>query len=312
MSKINKIVKLLEFEDAEIFGSFGIPTIKVNASDVDMQEFINTNKINKSKDIYKWIHQQFINKVKEIKQRYGWYLIDFKCGYWGLSSVPLRWDYEQILKGFQIIDGVKYKFTNALHQKSLIKIDCIVLVKPFNRYMEVSNNYYFYYSDYNTKPDSVIIEERNVMMERVYLREYMDHKSDGDYYKALKRLYRMYFIRGDKNKMKRFEDLFNSKIGKFHKQINNLETIKSLYEQTFKPVNYKDILYNLSVIIEHTDIIKYKNMIKKLYNYIHLKRNMIMNINEIIKRMNKHESNVLKDYIKNNVKYNDLLIDENI
>lgn len=243
------IIELLKIKDVEIIGSTADENIKYK-SDIDLQEFIYHNEKKKL------ILDLFKDKFKEAKQNDNIFITDFKAGY-RTAGEPLRWSYDDIMRGYQYVDGVKYTFISQLKKKSIIKMDIIALIN--GQFVEFSNNYYFIFNKkYKTKPNkddflaSIIIDSIQL-------------QKDNELMKSLKRIYSfLKILEVDNNDINKLIALFNSKIGHMSKQISDLKMIKTIYNNKFRKPKNDDIFYNIKLIQKELSP-NYKHFINPLY-----------------------------------------------
>src|SRR5271154_2919374 len=99
--------------------------------------------------------------------------------------------------------------------KSIIKLDVIALIN--GKYTEFSNNYYFMFPNFSTRPN-FHGEIKNVM--------YVDYMK---YLKYVKDNHNIHLI----------ADFLNSKVGFLNYQLSGLNVIKDVIDNKFKPVNIK-------------------------------------------------------------------------
>lgn len=278
-----KIIDILEFNSVDIIGSKIDPKLKY-FSDIDLEEFVETNL--SYADMFKEIQK----KIKIIKDSPNIYLIDFKSGF--LDGQPLRWNYDDIAKGYKYIDGRKINFIDTLTQNSIIKIDIIYYYKK--KFIQISINYYFNIRGNKTfKKKSLDDIIKNMIFDSRKNRE-------KDLYKSIKILYYYYKLKNDKKNIEKLLELFNSDIGKKNKYINSLKFLILLLKNKERPKK--------NIIIEEI-----QNIRRKLKKYYDLKQ--INNLNKFsikkIVEIIEEEINFLKnkindetiEYIKrNNIK----------
>lgn len=264
--KKESIYKLLQFKEVEIIGSSANERL-IYPSDIDMEEKIITKKD------YQDIYNFFLNIYTTAKENKNIYIIDFKLGHY--KGVPLKWEYKDIINKYVVKDDLKITFDYALNQNSTIKIDVIFFVK--NVAHEASVNYYFIFPKKNHQ--NVLDTSDETMYKKLLYEARLLFKSGNDY-KALKRIYTYYYELGkDKDKIYRFEELFNSPLGNLNKQKAGLETIVLLLENTFREVPRELIIDNLIRIREQLP----KKYHKQMDNIINgSKKIMIRNINKLV------------------------------
>jgi hypothetical protein len=283
---MNKITELLQFKEVETIGSFADKNIKF-ASDVDFQEIIFTKKS------YQNILKEFQKIFKDAEKMKGVYITDFKCGVFR-GNIPVRWNKSSIQKGYQMIDTVKINFVDCLQQTSMIKIDLIALIDGV--FVEFSNNYYFNFpTGTTTRPTS------GAKLEDLFLMDYKKYITDKLYFKALKRLYRVFKLRNDKENMKKLIDLFNSDIGVLNFQINSLNIIYDVIGNSFKEVELKDVIHNLEIVKKNLSNV-YNKDIENLIKLNDLKL-IKEHIPELVEKLNKKSNQNTKPLINKHFKY---------
>lgn len=270
------VINLLKFNSIEVIGSAADKNIKYKA-DIDLQEFVYHDKPKRD------VLQFFQNIFKTAMSNKDLYITDFKAGFYG-ANVPLRWNYESIMQGFQYIDGRKYTFIQQLKKKSIVKLDIIALIGE--RFVEITNNYYFTFGKHSTKP----VKQnplKSIMVDAVELQK------EGNYLKSLKRIYSFLKFKEINNEdTKQLIDLFNSSINKLSKQVADLKMIQLLYHNKFRQPNKKDIEHNLKLIKSELPD-KYKHKIDKLLS----STNFDLDINNIIEQLNAVVNSKLEKYI---------------
>jgi hypothetical protein len=271
------IINLLKIKETELIGSAIDPSIKYK-NDIDLQEHIyhNTKKV----DILNF----FKGKFDIAMQNSNVFITDFKCGFYG-ANVPLRWNNEQIQKGYQFIDGKKYTFISQLKKQSIIKMDIIALID--GQFIEFSNNYYFIFNDkYKTKPPINDIY-KSLIFDAIKLQQ------DNNIFKSLKRIYSFFKIaKIDNKETKQFVILFNSQIGNLYKQLSSLKMLQVLYNNTFRIPKMEDINNNLKLI---KDELPEKQ--KYLIDNIQDSKDFNKNIEKVIKQLNNIINHKLNKYI---------------
>jgi hypothetical protein len=282
----NKIIKLLSYNNVEIIGSYGDEKVKYY-SDIDLEEFINT------KASKKYLKNFFKNIFIQSKENQDIYITDFKCGEY--KNEPIRWKYEDIMKGYKMINNKKITFIQSLKMKSTIKLD--IIAKIDNIFIEFSNNYYLYYKkDKKATYDLDYDEYQNRVS---FISDYMDYRKENNVYKALKRMYSYYTLTNEKDKLNELQKLFNSDLGKIYKIKSNLQTLLLLLEQTFRKPNLDDVKYNIEIIkkdipknikISNIENMNKKKLTKTIESLIK-KLNEIIN-SESIKWINKNNFNI--------------------
>jgi len=282
MSKINKRLKkikavkniLVLHQYNELLGTAKDDDLDI-INDYDLQEYA---KFKDNKYIYNLIHEKFKEIIKDIKNNDDMYLIDFKLGKL-VSSEQIRWSYNDVMKGYKIIDDEKINFVDVLHQKSIIKID-IIYIDDNHALWEISNNYYISIGDFKTYNDFDINDiKKNLLIDFKQL-----YYNDNNKYKSLKRLYSYYKLDHNKQKIKVLQSIFNSQIGYDNKLISDLKTLLLLIDNKFRKAERSIIYDTLTVLKNSENNENNKNLLIKLIdNFKNLSKNLIISkINDII------------------------------
>jgi hypothetical protein len=293
LKKISKPAKILSlYQNQELIGSATDLNLDV-FNDYDLQEYIEFNDDKKAMIM---IEEQFKKKFKDAKDNEDIYITDFKCGF-DKGGIPLRWNYNDMMKGYKYIDDRKIYFINCLHLKSTIKID-VLYIDQEGRINEISQNYYFKFGDiqtYNNKSikelkTSLLIDFKNL---------YYDEKK---LYKALKRLYSYYKITNNKTKINKLVSFFNSDVGYYSKLLSDLQSLILLIEQKFRKVKKSIIYNNISILYYDENNEKFKIYLKNLIeNFKNLNIFQIKDIiNEIIDYIEETINNDTYEFIKKN------------
>lgn len=269
LKKIKKPMNLLLlFENQEIIGTAADEEINI-VNDYDLQEYAKIEGENNI-ELYKNLYKEFKEKFLEAIRNKNIFITDFKCGHY--NSIPIRWNFENMIDGYKVIEDKKIWFINALQQKSVIKLDLLYLDKD-KRLYEITQNYYLEINK-NTTYNKIMKTDLKASLIKSF-KEY--YYNDKNFYKALKRIYSYYKI-FDKNNVniEYLRELFNSELGKQSKIISDLKNILLLMDQTFRNVP-KNIIYDnlllLNFNIFDNDIIFYYNEI--IQTFKSLSKNMI-------------------------------------
>lgn len=158
----------------------------------------------------------------------------------------LRWKPKDVENGrIKLIDGSYKSFEDCLLDPTVLKIDLIK--KVGNQFCEVSENYYIKFkngkSNYPEEPTKKDIEKSFGEDIRYY-----SHKNS---FKALKRLFSLYLIEGDKEKqINQMIDFFNGQVGYLNKIKSELEILEALLIQDYRKPKWEFIYQNLQFIKE--------------------------------------------------------------
>jgi len=194
----------------------------------------------------------------------------------------LRWKPKDIRSGFiKLIDGKKKALKDCVLDPTTMKVDLIAQVG--NQFAEISENYSVRIGDKsNGKPPSEAETEAEFEDEiRYYSRR--------DSFKALKRLYSLFGLKGnktDKPKMERLVVFFNGQVGYLNKIRNELTILEELLKQDFRKPKWEDIYSNLQYI---------KEQISQIYE-IDLRDNVFKEMDDIRETDALKEIMKLKDY----------------
>lgn len=245
-----KIVDFLSIDNnIELIGSNAIRKLKYT-TDYDYQEII---KIKNIKD-YNVILQKFKNIFQEVQDNNNIFITDMKAG--SFNTLPVRWNYDDIMNGFKFIDTKLILFVNTLNNNDKVKIDLIVYIK--DKFVEVSCNYYF-----NSIDNIEIIDIQNSLL--LDIKKYYYEKK---FMKMFKRImsYRK-LINQDNNELINF---FNGEAGLLYQSYHKIEVILLMLEN-FPNTNMKRIINAVKKIVLKIP----KKYIKNLINYNDLINSLI-------------------------------------
>jgi hypothetical protein len=226
--KINDYTKDLQYifntltinKKYKVVGSANLKPILYN-SDYDLIE--NDKGITPNQ-----MYQSFKNKFKIAKKDPNIYITDMKCGEKG--GEPLRWSYDDIMKGKN--KGIK--FIDAIQMDSMNKLDIIAIID--NKITEFSDIYIF-------KEPKKEDEIKNLFD------DFIEIVNEGNYFKALKRVFSIKSIKYPNKQPKQLLNYFNGDIGIINKCRSDLDILLLLLtEQTFRKVPLDVVKHNLQLI----------------------------------------------------------------
>lgn len=110
------------------------------------------------------------------------------------------------------------KVDKAIKKVDYLKIDAVIFIRDTSKLTELSIIYAFQ----DVPADEILI--------KTISEDYKHYKSSGNPYKALKRLFSVYRLEGDKEKMVEISSLFNSETGKLYSLSSNLKAVKLILE----------------------------------------------------------------------------------
>jgi len=195
---VKKLISIFKFKSMpiDLRGSSSLANINFYA-DYDFYTKINANY--NTNEIY----DEFNKILRSILENENTYFIEFKI---------------------QSKSGKKYKlFPNDNFKLSVFskhfnintdfcKIDIILFSN--NRFIEASCIYSFYGEKLTKKEYLIQLEE-----------DISELKKEKNYFKILKRMFSIYKIKGNENKIKLLLQVFNSNLGNIYKKISNVEAI---------------------------------------------------------------------------------------
>jgi hypothetical protein len=287
------------------------------------------------------IVKHFQNAYKDAEKDPNVYITDFKCGYdkrllyegdYSKSSLKkylknpliprknkmvinkatgekqmdlvrdlfiLRWKPKDVADGkIKLIDGTYKSFEDCLLDPTTLKIDLIK--KVGDQFCEISENYYLKMkngkSNYPVKPSRKDIEKS--FGEDI---QYYSHKNS---FKALKRLFSLYLIEGDKEKeIEKMIDFFNGQVGYLNKIRAELEILEKVLTQDFRKPKWEDIKSNLQFIKEQLSSVFEIPIKEKIFSEIDkiTEKSALTDIITIkdyfLKKINEYSKDFLTHYI---------------
>lgn len=146
----------------------------------------------------------------------------------------LRWSADEILKGYKILNNdVKYLFTDALKDKTMVKIDIWSYVD--NKYVEITNYFVLQYIDDNGNTKFVNINDVDII---VSLKEEVFKYTTKMYYKPFKMVKRMFSIArltGDNSMLKTLTPLIQSSSGALYQIVSEIDTVMNMIKHLNSP-----------------------------------------------------------------------------
>ena len=272
--ELNKNFNLISItKNYKIIGSSVNKLIEYH-SDYDLNEYIESKK-------YEKIYNRFKIIFKKAKLDKNVFITDFKCG--EINNEPIRWSYDDIIKGYK--DNVS--FIEALKNPKVCKLDIIVLID--NKLTEITNNYFFIKDE----------EPIHVKMESLK-NDYEKLINEGNYMKALKRLYSINKITNKANKLNKvILQILNSDLGLLSKCRSDLDIVLLYIDNKWRPYDVNVVLHNLQLIkYELSGVIMENNFSSKIDNIKNNDNliNSIKNIRDII--YNYINNEIFKEFFK--------------
>lgn len=238
MIDINFILNLMSINNnITLIGSSINKKLKYK-TDYDCQEIIENLNKNEA-------YNRFKKMFKEVKKFNYIYITDFKSGLH--NTIPLRWGYDEIMKGFQMIDNKPIYFVDTLNNNlnNIIKIDLLVFDESTKTFLEFSCNYYVAQIQNDDIVKSLILDVRKYYF-------------DGKYMKLLKRIYSYNLLKNHKNTSKKLESIFNSKAGLLNQLYHKVNLIMDAIKFNVKKYQINQVIKELKQNIDS----KYKKYVK--------------------------------------------------
>jgi len=209
----------------------------------------------------------------------------------------LRWKPQDIRNGYiKLLDGTKRTLEECLTDKTTTKIDLIQKVGV--QFAEISENYYIKVgnqSNYSEFPTKKEMEES--------LEDDIHYYSKCDSMKALKRLFSLLRIEGEKKNKERLEklvDFFNSEVGFLNKIKNELTILETLLTFPDKKPDFKDVFANLQFIKEQLASIYKVPLADSVFRQIDLvtPKTVLRTIRTLIHYFKEKINKISKKYLK--------------
>lgn len=215
------------------------------ASDYDLMEY---QSFDRSVQVYECVLDLFREKYRTAYKSKTLFITDFKCGVQA-GGIPIRWNRQSIADGYTIIEDVKINFIDCLQEKSTIKMDVISIIGGL--FTEFSEMYFLSFGGFKSY-NPVYTKKENI--ETSLLLDVQKYHNKGNCFKALKRLFAYLRISEKQPKLqKTLVDFFNSNVGELNSYKSDLELVRIMLEQTFRPVKPKAIADNLKHIEKNID-----------------------------------------------------------
>ena len=290
-SVTNKIESVITVQ-----GSYNFP-IYPYYSDIDS---INRVKLNFD---YKSALNIFLNQIQAVASylktnKRGWQFSDLKCGL-DENNKGIHWKLDEIIKGKK----GNYLLINSLTQNGYCKYD--VIVPYYGRYIEISMIYSVISNDGIVGQIPLSIDDFIIQITK----SYYELMNEGNYYKAIKRLYSLSRLTKDIETIKKITPLLTSNLGKLTTIKSDLSTIKLMIENGNYPnINYINIEFNkikegistiLDVPINYDAVYKTIDYVYSLLRD-HKKKEALIELDRIIeliyKQLNKETIRYLRKY----------------
>jgi hypothetical protein len=202
-------------------------------SDIDSINRVNFNL--NYKDCVNIINHHLQKLAYNLKfNKLGYIFSDLKCGVYNTGK-SIHWSISDILAG----EHQGYKLYDSIQQNAYTKID--VIVPYYGRYIEISMIYSFISRDGPVGMIPLTIDD----FKREIKASFIELMQEGNYYKAIKRLYSLARLSKDTQTIRIIEPLLISNLGKLSTIKSDLTTIKLILEKGKIPtLNYLNIEVN--------------------------------------------------------------------
>jgi len=274
-----------------VVGSASVKEIEYSA-DYDLMEYVSFER---TTEMYELILDLFREKFRTAYKSKNIWITDFKCGVLA-GGKPIRWNKEDIERGFQVIEDVKIMFVDCLQEKSTIKLDAITLINGL--FHEFSEIYFITFGDYKTyEPEYT----KKVNIENSLLKDVKAYIEKGNYLKSLKRLFAYLRIsEKDPALLQSLVDYFNSSVGELSSYKSDLELVTIMISQTFKPIATKHLIYNLKHIEKQISP-HFKSLVKSILQQ-KTQEKIKAHTEEVEEILNNQIQKQTKEFITNNKK----------
>ena len=230
------------------------------------------------------VYNHFKNVFEIIRRSDNVVISDFKCG--ETNGTSLRWTYEEMKNDNN--QGVT--FAEALRHKSMIKMDIIALIS--GRFIEITEVYNIYLDgEPNMSPslDNIVVD---------ITKEYSDEVRDGNYMKALKRMFSLLKLKGEEpRKQDILLDYFNSPEGLVYRCKNDLETMYLVLDSP--KFDLSEIRESLQLLKESLSAFPVENDLEKI-SKMKKKDDMKPLLRKQIRILKIHINKQAKAFIKRN------------
>ncbi len=147
----------------------------------------------------------------------------------GIKFHIIRWTPETILKGYQTLrDGRKYTLEEALGSPTITKLDVVALVQ--GKYTEMATVYEFHNGKEVLNPD--VIDPEKSLKESIIL-----YQNKGNLFKVIKRKFALAKLKNDIPRLKKYNAILNSELGKLYIVYSDVKTVVELLEDTTLPAD---------------------------------------------------------------------------
>jgi hypothetical protein len=242
-TNITKLFHFLELKGSHNFliGSRTIRNI-MYSNDYDLNANI---KLHDTTKILQGVYHEFLHMFDLAHSNPQYYILDFKCGVH--NKEPIRWEYENLKKGYVHQDKHKYTFEECLlmEEDNIIKLDMCYID---NGIFTDINCLYNLHIIRDKKELPIAKQDKSNDIIHSLEEESKQLKHEKLYYKAIKREFSIALIKGDMDK--HMLTIMNSEYGLFYKFISFLSLTLEMIEQDFKPIKTSIVKANLEYIKE--------------------------------------------------------------
>jgi hypothetical protein len=141
----------------------------------------------------------------------------------------LRWNQEELLRGYKIVDGKKIYLQNTIQdKKALTKIDTIQFIKSLNRWVEITNYFDVVNNGKEFKSEKYIETLKLNLMKYYYER---------NWFKFTKRLLAYSLAMNETATSNKLFSIVHSGLGIMYQQYSELKAIEYLMKHYHKPLH---------------------------------------------------------------------------
>lgn len=222
--------------------------------------------------VYSIFHELF----EKLSKNPNIYFMDFKAN-------ELHWTLKELLRGYKIVRSKKHSLKDSLADtKHIIKLDIVARLN----YADLVDITMIYNIDYKQRT----LDEHHTIIVNTLKNDFKadihDYLKEGNYFKALKRLFRLYNLNHEVEKLGILFHLFNSDLGVINKTKSNidlfhqvlekydlnideikfsLQTQKDFLNNIMNPIFLKHVFEKIDEICNLKNVKTFKSEIQKLY-----------------------------------------------
>lgn len=149
-----------------------------------------------------------------------------------------RWTIEEVLRGFKTLkNGSEYTLEDAFTSRGITKVDVVGWVQN-NRYTDFAMIYFFF------SPNGRSYNYTPIHFDDEVKEDIIHYKSEGNYFKVLKREFALAKYHQNKKKMDKLTEILNSDLGRMYHILGDIKTLRALLDEQ-KDVPLKDVRFEI-------------------------------------------------------------------